>query len=197
MEPIVEKITLVEDARFDSPKSMFLGRVMGNYLIYWWEHVALPLYSVINTFIIFSMNFVDVVVSVCSFRGRWHWLWHSETQRSRLHRLHIRGEIQRLRPLKSPLPSKWNGPSGYDTRVRLGVQLWRFPSCPWLCTVGGRPVVYQHRWVYDPWCISAERENYAGFIHLYVCLSFSEYFYIHDDLGLFWITGKMKYSSLL
>uniref|UniRef100_A0A3Q2Y8E5 Contactin associated protein 1 n=1 Tax=Hippocampus comes TaxID=109280 RepID=A0A3Q2Y8E5_HIPCM len=28
MEPIVEKITLVEDARFDSPKSMFLGRVM-------------------------------------------------------------------------------------------------------------------------------------------------------------------------
>ena len=29
MEPIVEKITLVEDARFDSPKSMFLGRVMG------------------------------------------------------------------------------------------------------------------------------------------------------------------------
>lgn len=34
MEPIVEKITLVEDARFDSPKSMFLGRVMGNYIIY-------------------------------------------------------------------------------------------------------------------------------------------------------------------
>lgn len=29
MEPIVDKITLVEDARFDSPKSMFLGRVMG------------------------------------------------------------------------------------------------------------------------------------------------------------------------
>ncbi|KAK7940578.1 hypothetical protein WMY93_003904 [Mugilogobius chulae] len=28
MEPIVEKIILVEDARFDSPKSMFLGRVM-------------------------------------------------------------------------------------------------------------------------------------------------------------------------
>uniref|UniRef100_A0AAQ5ZHT5 Contactin associated protein 1 n=1 Tax=Amphiprion ocellaris TaxID=80972 RepID=A0AAQ5ZHT5_AMPOC len=28
MEPIVEKITLVEDARFDSPKSMFMGRVM-------------------------------------------------------------------------------------------------------------------------------------------------------------------------
>lgn len=34
MEPIVEKITLVEDARFDSPKSMFMGRVMGNYVIY-------------------------------------------------------------------------------------------------------------------------------------------------------------------
>lgn len=33
MEPIVEKITLVEDARFDSPKSMFLGRVMGIRLI--------------------------------------------------------------------------------------------------------------------------------------------------------------------
>lgn len=34
MEPTVEKITLVEDARFDSPKSMFLGRVMGNYMTY-------------------------------------------------------------------------------------------------------------------------------------------------------------------
>lgn len=33
MEPIVEKITLVEDARFDSPKSMFLGRVMGKSLL--------------------------------------------------------------------------------------------------------------------------------------------------------------------
>lgn len=33
MDPIVEKITLVEDARFDSPKSMFLGRVMGIRLI--------------------------------------------------------------------------------------------------------------------------------------------------------------------
>lgn len=33
MEPTVDKITLVEDARFDSPKSMFLGRVMGNSLI--------------------------------------------------------------------------------------------------------------------------------------------------------------------
>lgn len=32
MEPIVEMITLVEDARFDSPKSMFLGRVMGKNL---------------------------------------------------------------------------------------------------------------------------------------------------------------------
>lgn len=32
MEPIVDKITLVEDARFDSPKSMFLGRVMGKCL---------------------------------------------------------------------------------------------------------------------------------------------------------------------
>lgn len=31
MEPIVEKITLVEDARFDSPKSMFMGRVMGKH----------------------------------------------------------------------------------------------------------------------------------------------------------------------
>ncbi|XP_070957738.1 contactin-associated protein 1-like [Oncorhynchus clarkii lewisi] len=28
MEPIVEKITLVEDGRFDSPKNIFLGRVM-------------------------------------------------------------------------------------------------------------------------------------------------------------------------
>lgn len=30
MEPTVEKIILVDDARFDSPKSMYLGRVMGN-----------------------------------------------------------------------------------------------------------------------------------------------------------------------
>ena len=29
MEPFIEKITLVEDFRFDSPKSMFMGRVMG------------------------------------------------------------------------------------------------------------------------------------------------------------------------
>lgn len=34
MEPIVEKITLVEDARFDSPRSMYLGRVMGNLLFH-------------------------------------------------------------------------------------------------------------------------------------------------------------------
>lgn len=34
MEPTVEKITLVEDAKFDSPKSMFLGRVMGNDTTY-------------------------------------------------------------------------------------------------------------------------------------------------------------------
>lgn len=34
MEPIVEKIVLVEDARFDSPKSMFMGRVMGKYPIH-------------------------------------------------------------------------------------------------------------------------------------------------------------------
>lgn len=34
MEPIVEKITLVEDARFDSPKSMFMGRVMGKHFTY-------------------------------------------------------------------------------------------------------------------------------------------------------------------
>lgn len=53
MEPIVEKITLVEDARFDSPKSMFLGRVMGNYLIY-------PF----NFFICGSRNFFDVLLLV-------------------------------------------------------------------------------------------------------------------------------------
>lgn len=34
MEPTVEKIILVDDARFDSPKSMYLGRVMGNSLTY-------------------------------------------------------------------------------------------------------------------------------------------------------------------
>lgn len=41
MEPIVEKITLVEDARFDSPKSMFLGRVMGKYLVHHYPVVTL------------------------------------------------------------------------------------------------------------------------------------------------------------
>lgn len=51
MEPIVEKITLVEDARFDSPKSMFLGRVMGKY-----HHINNnhPAASIIDEFIILS-----------------------------------------------------------------------------------------------------------------------------------------------
>lgn len=37
MEPIVDKITLVEDSRFDSPKSMFIGRVMGNAVYFIWK----------------------------------------------------------------------------------------------------------------------------------------------------------------
>lgn len=47
MEPIVDKITLVEDARFDSPKSMFLGRVMGKYVIY---YLLINKYSDLFTF---------------------------------------------------------------------------------------------------------------------------------------------------
>lgn len=34
------------------------------------------------------------------------------------------------------------------------------------------------------------------FIYLLVYLFISEYFYIHDDLGLFWITGKTECFSL-
>lgn len=128
---------------------------------------------------------------VCSLRGWWHWLWHPEAQCSRLHRLHIWGEIQRLRPFKGLIPSKWNRPSGNDARLCLWVQLWCIPSCPGLCTMGSRPVVYQHRWVYLSHNVLLQNKNII-YIHLFVYLFFSEYIYIHDDLGLFWITGKMQ-----
>lgn len=61
MEPAVEKITLVEDARFDSPKSMYLGRVMGNFLIYFIFYLAASLVS----------YYVDNIIMFLSFCRAW------------------------------------------------------------------------------------------------------------------------------
>lgn len=65
MEPIVEKITLVEDARFDSPKSMFMGRVMGKSLIY---HVLIKTCNAFIMYYLFylSRNSLDVLLLVCA-----------------------------------------------------------------------------------------------------------------------------------
>lgn len=137
MEPIVDKITLVEDARFDSPKSMFLGRVMG---------MCLPCQSKVNYPLFYHNLFV------CPLRGRRHWLRHPTAQRSGIYWMHIWREIQRLRPFEGPVPSQRNRTSGNNTRLRLRVQLWRLPSHPGLCTLGGRPLVYHYWWVDAPQC---------------------------------------------
>lgn len=66
MEPIVEKITLVEDARFDSPKSMFLGRVMG-------KNLNLPLVDediFISLQVLFMPYFILFTYCACFCRGR-------------------------------------------------------------------------------------------------------------------------------
>lgn len=63
------------------------------------------------------------------------------------------------------------------------------------------PILGYVPWEVDPWFTSIGEcicpimhhfkiEYYFVFIHLFVYLCLSEYFYIHDDLGLFWITGK-------
>lgn len=65
MEPIVEKITLVEDARFDSPKSMFLGRVMGKYFIY---HLLMTTCSLNYSFAVsYSIKQIAKCVHCCYF----------------------------------------------------------------------------------------------------------------------------------
>jgi len=56
MEPIVEKITLVEDARFDSPKSMFMGRVMGKCLKYMLMRTSSHMFIVLQKCIIPERN---------------------------------------------------------------------------------------------------------------------------------------------
>lgn len=67
MEPIVEKITLVEDARFDSPKSMFLGRVMGIRLINDLLLITSCCMNFLNYFL-FNQILISCLISV-SFRG--------------------------------------------------------------------------------------------------------------------------------
>lgn len=122
------------------------------------------------------------------FRGRWHGLWDSEAQRSGLHRLHFRGEVQRLRSVESSLPTEWNESSGNDARLCLWVYMRCLPSCPGLCTVGGGPLVYKHRWV-NTGPIIKQYWYFFALLPVYLCLT--EYIYIHDDLGLFWITGRI------
>lgn len=72
------------------------------------------------------------------------------------------------------------------------------------------PVLGYVPWEADPWFtgigeyIWSIMQQYRGgynFINIILCLythfctCFSEYYYIHDDLGLVWLTGKTVYSS--
>lgn len=59
--------------------------------------------------------------------------------------MHIRREVQRLRPPEGSVPPQRNGPSGDDAGLRLRVQLRRLPSHPGLRTLGGGPLVYDYR----------------------------------------------------
>lgn len=70
------------------------------------------------------------------------------------------------------------------------------------------PVLGYVPWEVDPWftsigeCICPimpqyKREYDFLFFHLFVEVCLSEYFYIHDDLGLLWITGEFESFSLL
>lgn len=68
MEPIVEKITLVEDARFDSPKSMFLGRVMGIRLINDLLLITSCCKDFFLNYFLFNQILISCLISV-SFRG--------------------------------------------------------------------------------------------------------------------------------
>ncbi|KAF0021814.1 hypothetical protein F2P81_025933 [Scophthalmus maximus] len=120
MEPIVEKMTLVEDARFDSPKSMFLGRVMevGDIDYEIQRHNA--------------PGFIGCISGV---------------------RYNVYAPLKALfRPNETDPPVTTQG---YVSESNCGA----FP-----------PVLGYVPWEVDPWFTSIE------------------YFYIHDDLGLFWIT---------
>ncbi|XP_005796764.1 contactin-associated protein 1 [Xiphophorus maculatus] len=129
MEPIVEKITLVEDARFDSPKSMFLGRVMevGDIDYEIQRHNA--------------PGFIGCVSGV---------------------RYNIYAPLKALfRPNETDPPVTTQG---FVSESNCGA----FP-----------PVLGYVPWEVDPW--------FTGI----------EYFYIHDDLGLFWITFIVILALLL
>nr|XP_040046809.1 contactin-associated protein 1 [Gasterosteus aculeatus aculeatus] len=129
MEPIVEKIVLVEDARFDSPKSMFMGRVM-------------------------EVGDIDYEVQRHNAPG-------------------FIGCISGVRynvyaPLKAFFrPNETDPPvttQGYVSESNCGA----FP-----------PILGYVPWEVDPWFTTIE------------------YFYIHDDLGLFWITVIVILAILL
>lgn len=129
MEPIVEKITLVEDARFDSPKSMFLGRVMevGDIDYEIQRHNA--------------PGFIGCISGV---------------------RYNVYAPLKTLfRPNETDPPVQTHG---YVSESNCGA----FP-----------PVLGYVPWEADPW--------FTGI----------EYIYIHDDLGLFWITVIVILALLL
>lgn len=69
------------------------------------------------------------------------------------------------------------------------------------------PVLGYVPWEVDPWftgigewispeCLPTQQDpaHLDAFLNLYIYVSnfLSEYFYIHDDLGLFWLTGMIK-----
>ncbi|XP_071386578.1 contactin-associated protein 1 [Centroberyx affinis] len=129
MEPIVEKITLVEDARFDSPKSMFLGRVMevGDIDYDIQRHNA--------------PGFIGCISGV---------------------RYNVYAPLKALfRPNETDPPVTTQG---FVSESNCGA----FP-----------PILGYVPWEVDPW--------FTGI----------EYFYIHDDLGLFWITVIVILAVLL
>ncbi|CAG02805.1 unnamed protein product, partial [Tetraodon nigroviridis] len=129
MEPVVEKITLVEDARFDSPKSMLLGRVMevGDIDYDIQKHNA--------------PGFIGCISGV---------------------RYNIYAPLKAFfRPNETDPPIKTQG---YISESVCGA----FP-----------PVLGYVPWEVDPW--------FTGI----------EYFYIHDDLGLFWLTVIVILALLL
>ncbi|TMS15063.1 Contactin-associated protein 1 [Larimichthys crocea] len=128
MEPIVEKITLVEDARFDSPKSMFMGRVMevGDIDYDIQRHNA--------------PGFIGCISGV---------------------RYNVYAPLKALfRPNETDPPVTTQG---YVSESNCGA----FP-----------PVLGYVPWEVDPWFTSIE------------------YIYIHDDLGLFWITENSSSLSV-
>ncbi|KAK1877509.1 Contactin-associated protein 1 [Dissostichus eleginoides] len=129
MEPIVEKITLVEDARFDSPKSMFMGRVM---------EVGDIDYEIQRHN---SPGFIGCISGV---------------------RYNVYAPLKAFfRPNETDPPVTTQG---YVSESNCGA----FP-----------PILGYVPWEVDPWFTTIE------------------YIYIHDDLGLFWITVIVILALLL